>query len=80
MLDLVAPDFDGATFWMQFLVTLDGGRRLLFETRGSRPELMVAGTVDRNGKIDPFDVPPAAEAGRWAGAIGGMLQGLTAGK
>ena len=23
VLDLVAPDFDGAAFWMQFLATLD---------------------------------------------------------
>jgi membrane-anchored protein YejM (alkaline phosphatase superfamily) len=62
----------------EFLVTLDGGRRVLFEARGHRPELMVNGTVDRQGNIDPFDAPPAGETARWAGAIAEMLRRMTA--
>jgi hypothetical protein len=54
------------------------GRRLLFELPHDRPEVVLRGTVDRTGNINPWDVPPAAEAPTWADALGALLQRMTA--
>jgi len=53
------------------------GRRLLIELPHDRPEVVVQGTVDRAGNVNPWDVPPASEAADWAAALGDLLRRMT---
>jgi hypothetical protein len=53
------------------------GRRLLVEFPSNRIEIIVRGTVEPNGNIDAFDLPPPEEVQMWADGIGEHLERLT---
>jgi len=52
-------------------------RRLLVEFHPNRYDIVVRGTVEPNGNIDAFNLPPREDAQRWADGIGYHLERLT---
>ena len=53
------------------------GRRLLVELPSNRIEIIVRGTVEPNGNIDAFNLPPPEDVQMWADGIGDHLERLT---
>lgn len=62
--------------YYELLLEIDG-RRMLFELPSNRYELLVRGTVDPAGNVDPFDLPPPDEVRLWAEGIAYHLDRLT---
>jgi arylsulfatase A-like enzyme len=66
------------SFTLKVLLAMPGERRrVLFRISHKGPTAAVLGTMDELGNLDPFDVPEAGEAGRWADALGEMFERLT---
>lgn len=59
------------------LLAMVGDRRLLLEFPEDPPSVIVRGTVDEKGGVDPYDLPPAAEAEEWARHLGDLLMRMT---
>ena len=61
----------------QMLVSLRE-RRMLLEVPLRRPAILVKGTVDPKGRVDPYDLPPAREADEWAKHLKHLFTEMTA--
>jgi hypothetical protein len=59
------------------MLLMMNGRRLLVEFASNRYDVTVRGTVDPNGNIDAFNLPPRADAPMWADGIKYHLDRLT---